>query len=111
MVVRPRMVMYPRRMALRRVVLEGEPREREIYVAKATSLRLEIGGVVGLMEKAEINGTRWGGWGGGSGWGGGGMWSRYTFSAACLEPTRTGVGSPGAKIDREVGVRRHEPEV
>jgi hypothetical protein len=48
------MVMYPRRMALRRVVLEGEPRERETYVAKAASLRLEIGGVVGLMEKAEI---------------------------------------------------------
>jgi hypothetical protein len=26
------MVMYPRRIALRRVVLEGGPREREIYV-------------------------------------------------------------------------------
>jgi hypothetical protein len=50
------MVMYPRRMALRRVVLEG-PMEREIYVANAASLRLEIGGVVGLMEKAEISGT------------------------------------------------------
>ncbi len=54
------------------------------------------------------------GWGGGvgvEGWGGGGMWSRYLFSPACLEPTRTGVGSPGAKIESEVGVRRHEPEV
>ena len=41
--VRPRMVRYPRRMALRRVVLEGEPRERETYVAKAAPLRLEMG--------------------------------------------------------------------
>ena len=61
MVVRPRMVMYPRRIALRRVVLEGEPRERETYVAKAASLRLEIGDVVGLMERAEISGARLGG--------------------------------------------------
>ena len=106
--VRPRMVMYPRRMALRRVVLEGEPRERETYVAKAASLRLEMGGVVGLMEKAEIKVGVCGGVGGG---GGGGMWSRHTFSVACLEPTRTGVGSPGAIIESEVGVRRHEPEV
>ena len=29
LVVRPRMEIYPRRMALRRVELEGEPRERE----------------------------------------------------------------------------------
>ena len=29
LVVRPRMEMYPRRIALRRVELEGEPRERE----------------------------------------------------------------------------------
>jgi hypothetical protein len=65
LVVRPRILTYPRRMALRRVVLEGEPRERETYVAKAASLRLEMGGVVGLMEKAEIRGTRLGGWGGG----------------------------------------------
>jgi hypothetical protein len=65
LVVRPRMVMYPRRMALRRVVLDGEPRERETYVAKAASLRFEMGGVVGLIEKAEIRGTRLGGWGGG----------------------------------------------
>jgi hypothetical protein len=64
-VVSPRMVMYPRRIALRRVVLEGEPRERETYVAKAASLRLEIGGVVGLMERAEISGARLRGWGGG----------------------------------------------
>ncbi len=49
--------MYPWRMALRRVELEGEPRERETYVAKAASLRLEIGGVVGLMEKAELSGA------------------------------------------------------
>ena len=66
--VRPRMVMYPRRMALRRVVLEGEPRERETYVAKAASLRLEMGGVVGLMEKVEIKLEVCGGVGGG-GWG------------------------------------------
>ncbi len=38
-------------------MLEGEPRERETYVAKAASLRLEIGGVVGLMERAEISGV------------------------------------------------------
>ncbi len=38
------------------------------------------------------------------------MWSRHTFSQARLEPTRTGVGSPGAKMDSVVGVRRHEPE-
>ncbi len=35
------------------------------------------------------------------------MWSRHTFSPACLEPTKTGVGSPGAKIESEVGVRKH----
>ena len=45
--VGPRIEMYPRRMALRRVELEGEPREREMYVAKAASFRLKIGGVVG----------------------------------------------------------------
>ncbi len=32
LVVRPRIEIYPRRMALRRVELEGEPRERETYV-------------------------------------------------------------------------------
>ncbi len=56
LVVRPRMEMYPRRMALRRVESEGEPRDQEMYVAKAASLRLKIGGVVGLMEKAEMSG-------------------------------------------------------
>ena len=105
------MLMYPRRMALRRVVLEGEPRERETYVAKAASLRLEMGGVVGLMEKADIREAKLGVCGGVGGGGGGGMWSRHTFSLACLEPTRTGVGSPVANIESEVGVRRHEPEV
>jgi hypothetical protein len=38
------------------------------------------------------------------------MWSRHTFSLARLEPTRTGVGSPGAKMKSVVGVRRQEPE-
>jgi hypothetical protein len=37
------------------------------------------------------------------------MCSRHSFSPACLEPTRTGVGFPGAKVDREVGVRTQEP--
>jgi hypothetical protein len=37
----------------------------ETYVAKAASLTLEMGGVVGLMERAEISestlgGVRWG---------------------------------------------------
>ncbi len=63
MVVRPRIVMYPRRRAL--IELEGDPRERETYVAKAASLRLEIGGVVGLMEKAELSGAIVGGCDGG----------------------------------------------
>ncbi len=50
--------MYPRRMALRRVVLEGEPREQETYVAKTASFRLEMGRVVGLMQnKAEMSGV------------------------------------------------------
>jgi hypothetical protein len=80
-------------------------------VAKAASLRLEMGGVVGLMEKADIRETKLGVCGGVGGGGGGGMWSRHTFSLACLEPTRTGVGPPGANIESEVGVRRHEPEV
>ncbi len=45
------------------------------------------------------------------GWwgGGGGMWSRHTFSLTRLEPTRTGVGSPGAKMDSVVGMKRQEP--
>ena len=47
------------------------------------------------------------------GWwsGGGGMWRRHTFSLTRLEPTRTGVGSPGAKMESVVGVRKQEPEV
>jgi hypothetical protein len=57
LVVRPRIVIYPRRTALRRMELDGEPRERETYVAKGASLRLEMGGVVGLMEKAEMSGV------------------------------------------------------
>ncbi len=59
------LVVRPRRIALRRVDLEGEPRERETYVAKAASLRLKIGGVEGLMEKAEISGAIVGECGGG----------------------------------------------
>ncbi len=81
---------------------------------KEASLRFEMGGTVGLMERAVIDGERVGkmcvvsgGW-----WGGvGGMWSRHTFSLTRLEQTRTGVGSPGAKMDSVVGVRRLEPEV
>ena len=63
-----------------------------------------------MMEKAVRSEGRGGESGGGWGGRGGGMWRRQTFSLACLEPTRTGVGSPGAKMEREVGVRRHEPE-
>ncbi len=66
------------------------------------------------MERAVIGGERVvrmcgvsGAWWGG----GGGMWSRHTFSLARLEPTRTGVGSPVAKMDSVVGVRRQDPEV
>ncbi len=103
--------MYPRRTALRRVELEGEPRERETYVAKAASFRLKIGGKVGLMKKAEMSGVVVSECGGGRGGRGGGMWSRHTFSPAYLEPTRTGVRSPGAKIESEVGVSIQEPEV
>ncbi len=33
-------------------------------VASAASLRLEMGGVVGWMEKAEMSGVIWGEWGG-----------------------------------------------
>jgi hypothetical protein len=56
---------------------------------------------VGKM--CEVSG-RW--WGGGSG-----MWSRHTFSLTRLELTRTGVGSPGAKMESVVGMRTQEPEV
>jgi hypothetical protein len=55
-IVRPRILRYPRRNALRRVVLEGEPRAREIYVVKEASLRLVMGGAVGLMDRASIGG-------------------------------------------------------
>ncbi len=65
LVVRPRIEMYPRRLALRRVELEGEARERETYVAKAASFRLKTGGVVGLMKKAEMSGAIVGECGGG----------------------------------------------
>jgi hypothetical protein len=64
-----------------------------------------------LMERAEISGVRLEGRGGACRGGGGGMCSRHKFSPACLKPTRTGVGSPGAKIESEVGVSSHEPEV
>ena len=63
--MRPRILMYSRRTALRRVVLEGEPREREAYVVNVASLRLEMGRVVRLMEKAEMSGVIWDEWGGG----------------------------------------------
>ncbi len=70
---------------------------------------------MGLMERVVIGGERVGKMCGVSGrwWeGGGGMWSRHTFSLTRLEPTRTGVGSPGAKMDSSMmGVRRQEPEV
>ncbi len=82
-------------------------------MVKEASLRLEMGGTVGLIEKAvmgegegmglcKVSGGWWGG--------GGGMWSRHTFSLARLVPTRTGVGSPGAKMYSVVGVRRQDPE-
>ena len=64
-----------------------------------------------MMDRASMGGEQRGkmcrvsgGW-----WGGGGrMWSRHTFSLTRLEPTRTGVGSPGAKMESVVGVRRQE---
>ncbi len=55
MVVKPRILIYPRWMAFRRVVLEGEPRAREMYVLKEASLILVMGGAEGLMEKAVIS--------------------------------------------------------
>ncbi len=80
---------------------------------KEAYLRFVIGGALGLMERAVIGGEQVGnvcevsgGW-----WGGGGrMWSRHTFLTR-LEPTRTGVGSPAAKTESVVGVRRQEPKV
>jgi hypothetical protein len=109
--VRPQILMYPQRMALRRVVLEREPRAGEMSVVKEASLRFVMGGTVGLMERAGERVGRMCGVSGGWWGGGGGMWSRHTFSLARLEPTRTGVGSPGAKMNSVVGVRRQEPEV
>jgi hypothetical protein len=75
------------------------------------SLRFVTGRAVGLMERAVMGGEQVGkmcGVSGGWWGGGGGMWSRHTFSLARLEPTRTGVGSPGAKMESVVGVRRQE---
>ncbi len=40
-----------------------------------------------------------------------GVASRHTFSLVRFEPTKTGVGSPGAKMERKVGVKRQEPSV
>ena len=66
-----------------------------------------------MIERAVMGGEQLGKMCGVSGgWcGGGGMWSRHTFSLTRLEPTRTGVGSPGAKMESVVGVRRQDPEV
>ena len=67
-----------------------------------------------MMDRASMGGEQVGKMSGVSGgwWGGGGgMWSRHTFSLTRFEPTRTGVGSPGAKMESVVGVRRQEPEV
>jgi hypothetical protein len=57
---RKSLIVKPRRMALRRVVLEGEPRAREMYVVKEASFRLEMGRAMGLMEKAVISGEKMG---------------------------------------------------
>ena len=67
-----------------------------------------------MIERAVMGGEQVGmmcGVSGGWWGGGGGMCSRHTFSLTRLEPTRMGVGSPGAKMDSVVGVRRQEPEV
>ena len=83
-------------------------------MVKDASFRLVIGGAVGLIERAVMGGGQVGtmcGVSGGWWGGGGGMWSRHTFSLTRLEPTRTGVGSPGAKMESVVGVRRQDPEV
>ncbi len=59
-----------------------------------------------LMERAVMGGEQVGkmcGVSGGWRGGGGGMWSRHTFSLTRLEPTRTGVGSPGAKMESGCG--------
>ena len=83
-------------------------------MVKEASFRLLIGGAVWLIERAVMGGGQVGkmcGVSGGWWGGGGGMWSRHTFSLTRLEPTRTGVGSPGAKMESVVGVRRQDPEV
>ena len=83
-------------------------------MVKDASFRLVIGGAVGLIERAVMGGGQVGkmcGVSGGWWGGGGGMWSHHTFSMTRLEPTRTGVGSPGAKMESVVGVRRQDPEV
>ena len=79
-------------------------------MVKEASFRLVIGGAVGLIERAVMGGGQVGKMCGYLGVGGG-MWSRHTFSLTRLEPTRTGVGSPGAKMESVVGVRRQDPEV
>jgi hypothetical protein len=82
-------------------------------VVKEASLRFEMGGTLGLMERAVMSGEQVGKMCGVSGgWcvGGGGMWGRRCHVTR-LEPTRTGVGSPGSKMDSVVGVRRQETEV
>ncbi len=55
-IVRPRILRYPRRKAVRRVVLEGEPRAREMYVVKEASLMLVMGRAVGLMDRVSMGG-------------------------------------------------------
>ena len=83
-------------------------------MVKEASFRLVIGGAVGLIERVVMGGGQVGmmcGVSGGWWGGGGGMWSRHTFSLTRLEPTRMGVGSPGAKMESVVGVRRQDPEV
>jgi hypothetical protein len=93
----------------------GAERARDVS-SEGSIFEVRGGGIVGLMEKADISGGVLGVCGrldrvddksGGCGGRGGGIWSRHTFSSwACLEPTRTGVGSPGANIESEVGIRR-----
>ncbi len=61
-IVRPRILRYPRRNTLRRVVLEGESRAREMYVVKEASLRLVMGEAVGLMDRASGMCGEAGGW-------------------------------------------------
>jgi hypothetical protein len=55
--VRPRILIYPRRMALRREVLEGVESTRDAG-SEGGVLRFEMGGTVGLMERAVMGGDR-----------------------------------------------------